>query len=102
MTGYRRAKGRSRVLHRYVPWSEKVFYLEQSKKKVQVEEKWHEEIFLGIKDESEVAVVGTPHGTVFARSIRRVPKEDSGTLCNSVRGLPWDLQPGVESETESS
>ena len=31
MTGYRRAHGRSRMPRRYVPWSEKVFYLEQSK-----------------------------------------------------------------------
>ena len=57
-------------------------------------------IFRGIKDESEVAVVGTPHRIVFARNIRSVPKEDFGMLCNSIRGLPWDLQPGVESETE--
>ena len=34
MTGYRRAHDRSRVPRRYVPWSEKVFYLEQSKRKV--------------------------------------------------------------------
>ena len=66
MTGYRRAYGRSRMPRRYVPWSEKVFYLEQSKREVQVEAKWHEEIFLGIKDESEIAVVGTPHGIVFS------------------------------------
>ena len=58
MTGYRRAYGRSRMSRRYVPWSEKVFYLEQSKRKVQVEAKWHEGIFLDIKDESEIAVVG--------------------------------------------
>ena len=50
---------------RCVPWSEKVFYLEQSKRKVQVEAKWHEGIFLGIKDESKIAVVGTPHGNFF-------------------------------------
>ena len=78
MTGYRRAYGRSRMLRRYVPWSEKVFNLEQSKRKVQVEAKWHGGIFLGIKDESEIAVVGTPHGIVFSRSVRRVPKDDSG------------------------
>ena len=86
MTGYRRAYGCSRMPRRPVPWSEKVFYLEQSKRKVQVEAKWHEGIFLGIKDESEIAVVGTPHGVVFARSIRRVPKEDSGDgmLFNSI------------------
>ena len=62
----------------------------------------HEEIFVGIKDVSEVVVVGTPHGIVFARSIRTVPKEDSGDgmLFNSVRGLTRDLQPGVERERE--
>ena len=78
MTGYRRAYGRSRMPRRYVPWSEKVCYLEQSKRKVQVEAKWHERIFLGIKDEPEIAVLETPPGIVFPRSIRRVPKEDSG------------------------
>ena len=55
-------------------------------------------IFLGTKYESEIAVVGTPHGIVFSRSIRRVPKEDSrdGMLFNSIKGVPWQLQPGVE------
>ena len=98
MTGYRRAYGRSRMPRRYVPWSEKVFYLEPSKRKVQVEAKWHEGIFLGIKDESEIAVVGAPHGIVFARSIRRVSKEDSGDgmLFNTIRGAPWELQPRAE------
>ena len=47
MTGYRRACGRSRMPRRYV--SEKVFYLEQSKRKVQVEAKWREGIFLESK-----------------------------------------------------
>ena len=76
----------------------KYFHLEQSKRKVQVEAKWHEEGFLGIKDESEIAVVGTPHGIVFSRSIRRVPKEDSGDgmLFNSIRGAPCELQPRAE------
>ena len=41
-----------------------------------------------------------PHGAVFARSIRRVPKEDSGDgmLFNSIKGVSWELQPGVERE----
>ena len=76
----RRAYGRSRMPRRYVHWSEKVYYLEQSKRKVQVEAKWHEGIFLGIKDESEIAVVGTPHGIVFY----------------SIRGVLWEVQPGAE------
>ena len=70
MTGYRRAYGRSRMPRRYVPWSEKVFHFEHSKKKVQVEAKWHDGIFLGIKDESEFAVV-VSH------------TEDSGDVCCS-------------------
>ena len=48
----------------------KVFYLEQFKRKVQVEAKLHEGIFLGIKDESKIAAVGTPHGIVYSRCIR--------------------------------
>ena len=56
--------------------------------------------FFGIKDESEKAVVGTPHGAVFARSIRRVPKEDSGDgmLFNSIKFVLWEIQPEVERE----
>ena len=100
MTGYRRAYSRSRMPRRYVSWSEKVFDLEQFKRKVQVEAKWHEAkwIFPGIKDESEIAVVGTPHGIVYSRSVSRVPKEDSGDgmLFNSIRGTPWELQPRAE------
>ena len=88
--------GRSRMPRRYVPWSEKVVYLEQSK----IEAKWHKGIFLGIKDESEIVVVGTPLGIVFSGSIRRVPIEDSGDgmLFNSIKGVPWELQLGVERE----
>ena len=101
MTGCLGPYGRSRMPRRSVPWSEKVFYLEQSKRKVQVEAKWHEWIFLGIKDEFEIAVAGTPHGLVFSRSIRRVREEDSGDgmLFNSIRGAPWELQPGAEGES---
>ena len=97
-----RVYDRSRMPRRYVRWSEKVFYLELSKRKVQVEAKWHEGTFVGTKDESEIAVVGTPHGIVFARSIRRVSKEDSGdgVLFNSFKGVPWDTQPGIERERE--
>ena len=62
MTDYRRAYGRSKLPRRYVLWSEEVFFLKQSKREVQVEAKWHEGIFLRIKDESEIAVVPTRNG----------------------------------------
>ena len=56
--------------------------------------------FFEIKDESETAEVGTPHGIVFARSVRRVPRDDSGDglLLNRSEGLPWRLQAGVDRE----
>ena len=43
-------------------------------------------------------MAGTPHGIVFSRSFRRVPKEDSldGMLFNSIKGAPWELQPKAE------
>ena len=41
------------------------------KKKIQVEAKWHEGIFFGIKNESEEAVVGTPHGISSKRGFWR-------------------------------
>ena len=73
-----------------------------SRKNVRVEANWHEGICLGIRNASGMAVVGTPHRIVFARSIRRVPTEDSGDVVvfNGIKGVPWDLQPGVEGERE--
>ena len=56
MTGNRRAHDCSRLSHRNVLWSEKVFYWEQSKRKVQVEAKWHKGIFFGTKDSCSRAV----------------------------------------------
>ena len=69
---------------------EKKNHLEQSKRRIQVLAKWHEGIFFGIKDKYETIVVGTPFGIVHSRSIRRVPKEDSGDgmLFISKRGVP--------------
>ena len=59
MTGYRRAYGRSRIPRRYVPLSEKSILLGA----VQEEGLSRGEVargdFFGIKDESEIVVVGT-------------------------------------------
>ena len=97
MTGYRRAYGRSRMPRRCVPWSEKVFYLEQSKRKVQVEAKWHAGIFLGIEDESEIAVVGTPHGIVFEKHSQSYKRGFwRWYVFNSIRGASWELHSRAE------
>ena len=57
-------------------------------------------ISIVIKNESEVAVVGAPHGIVFAQSARRVPIEDAGDGVLFIEGAPWDLQSGVERERD--
>ena len=75
------------------------FYLEQSKRKVQVEAKWHEGIFLGIRDESDIAVVGTPHGTVFFEKHSQSSKRGFWrwyAIQQHQRSAPWELQPRAE------
>ena len=83
---------------RYVPWSEKVFYLEQSKREVQVEAKWHEVIFLGIEDESEIAVIGMPHGTVHSKKHSHSSKRGFWiwSAVQQHQRSPCELQPRAE------
>ena len=48
-------------------------------------------IFFGMKGESEIAVVATPHGCCSSRSIRRVPIEESGrwyAVCSTASEEP--------------
>ena len=99
MTGYRRAYGRSRMPRRYVLCSAKVFYLEQSKRKVQVEAKWHERFSSESRMNLRYPCQYTTRNC-FSRSIRRVPKGDSGDgmLFNSIKGVLWERQLGVERE----
>ena len=70
-TGWSRAYGRKKLPRKFVRWGEKVLWLEGTKKKVQLDEKWHDGIFLAIRDESEEAIIGTPTGCFLARSINR-------------------------------
>ena len=83
---------------RYVPWSGKVFYLEQSKRKV----KSRRSGTRGFSSESKTNLrspwLERHTELFFSRRIRRVPKEDSGggMLFSSIRGAPWELQPGAE------
>ena len=81
MAGYRRAYGRPRMPRRYVPWSEKVFFLKRSKR--EKSPSLGERISLGIKDESEIAVVGTPHGIVFREAFAVFQKRILEMICCS-------------------
>ncbi len=73
-------------------------WLPLSKKKPQMNEKWLDGVFLGIKDDSEEAIVGTAHGCFTTRSIRRRAPEDRADplLLNHVCGAPWALVPPKE------
>ena len=95
LTAYQRSTGKRELPRKYAAWGEKVLWLEGSKKKAQAGEKWHDGIFLGLVDESEEAVIGTPNGCFKSRSIRRRTREESKdpTYFNAVIGLPWKMRP---------
>ena len=69
---------------------EKILYLEASKKKVQITDKFLDGIFLGIKEGSEEFIVGTPAGCVVCRTVKDglVKRQEIQSSCNSIRGTP--------------
>ena len=79
-------------------WEEKIFYLEASKKKVQITDKFSDGIFLGFKEGSQEFIVGTPAGCVVCKTVKRRPREDEAdpVFFNSIRGTPKRLLPDDE------
>ena len=76
-------------------WREKVLYLEASKRKAQLSDKFEDGIFLGIKDGTEELIVETPTGCKICCSVKRRSRADAAdpVFFNSVRGTPWCLVP---------
>ena len=76
-------------------WGEQVLYLEATKRKAQLSDKFEDGIFLGIKDGTEELIVGTPTGCKICRSVKRRSRADAAdpVFFNSVRGTPWCLVP---------
>ena len=68
---------------RYVPWSEKGICPEAVQEKGLNRGEVARGIFLGIKDESEIAVVGTPHGLVFREKFAEFQKRILEMVCYS-------------------
>ena len=59
--------------------------------------RWQEGIWLGIREESGEAIVGTPDGVLKARSIRRVGSvEERWRSGEGMKGVPWEPIPGRE------
>jgi hypothetical protein len=100
-TAFELRKGRC-YRRRLPPFGEKVLYLEAGKLKSQLQDRWHEGIFLGVQDRSDEVLVGTREGVFKARTLRRldgVQRRDPD-LVKSLRGVPWQPVPGEENAGE--
>ena len=62
--------------------------------------RWASGIWLGIREESGEAIIGTNKGVIKVRTVRRKGSEaerwDVGAT-DSMVGTPWEPQPGVDS-----
>ena len=81
---------------------ENVLYLQaNSAGKHKFDVRWHEGIWLGIRDESGESVVGTPEGVVKAKDFRRKRDHDERwnvSRFDVFRGVPWEPIPGIGGE----
>ena len=99
MTAYRRLKGRDFVRN-VIEFGECVWYMRnKNNKKGKLESNWEPGVFLGIREESSEAVIGTPDGVVKARSFRRKGSEETRWDKDNilaVQGLPWQPDPKIQ------
>ena len=84
-------------------FGEKVLYLPLKTERMKMdksEAKMREGVWLGIRNRSDEAIIGTSGGTVKARTIRRLPKDKrwDPDMINTLRGSPRRPVPGVESD----
>ena len=76
-TPYERLKGKQSSI-RMPPFAEKVLYKFQGEisHMPKLEPRWSEGVFLGVNGRTDEYIIGTPTGTVKARSIQRVPDSE--------------------------
>ena len=83
------------------------YLIPKSKGKDKTRSRWATGIFLGIRDESTEAYIGTSGGVIKVRTLRRKgSKEERWNIVqiNEMKGTPWQPQPGRNSyniETKS-
>ena len=97
MTAFRRWKGRD--FHRYVAeFGECVWYLKSGSAGTnKFDPRWYEGVWLGIRDETGEAIIGTPDGVVKCRDFRRKPVEEdrwNEEAFDKFKGTPWEPVPG--------
>ena len=98
MTAYRRLKGRE-FAKSVTEFGECVWYLRnKTSRKGKLESNWESGVFLGIREESNEILVGTPQGVVKARTFRRKGSDEdrwNKEEILAVKGLPWQPDPNV-------
>ena len=70
MTAYRRLKGRN-FRREVCEFGECIWYLKPTSRGLKLQSRWGGGIWLGVRDESNEAYVGTPEGVLKVRTIRR-------------------------------
>ena len=54
--------------------------------------RWEEGIWLGIRERAHESLIGTPEGCIKVRSVKRKPDGSrwSGSLMKRLKGVPWE------------
>ena len=97
LTPYSRWRGRAWKIQ-LPAFGENVEYMKRTKTKL--DSRWHDGIFLGIKDSSSEKMIGTPEGVLVVQSIRRKPAEEawSAESIEKVSGVPWKPTPTPDAD----
>ena len=64
--------------------------------------RWDTGVWLGFRDESGEVFIGTPNGVIKVRTVRRKGSHEarwSDEVFGSVRGTPWEPEPGQSTDT---
>ena len=101
VTPFKRWKGRNFGAH-VTEFGENVWYLKaESVGKDKMSNRWEEGVYMGTRDETGEALVGTAGGVFKCRSFRRKALErerwDRQNL-DAMVGAPWQPTPGEEGE----
>ena len=85
-----------------IEFGEVVMYRMESRTHSKLEDRWDSGVYLGRKDSSDEAIMGTPRGIVTARAVRRRLKEEAWSVeeLTSCVGVPWDPR-GTAQEPQS-
>ena len=73
---YARVKGKP-YDSKVIEFGEVVMYHMESRMHSKLEDRWDSGVYLGRKDSTDEAIIGTLRGIVTARAVRRRPKEEA-------------------------